>query len=54
MRTLALAPEAKNRCLLLAGNKEILDPIGQPQRIYDNCVKIITKAVKERISELIT
>ena len=54
MRILALAPEAENRCLLLAGNKEILDPIGQPQKIYDNCVKIITKAVKERISELIT
>ncbi len=54
MRTLSLAPEAKNRCLLLAGNKEIPDPIGQPQRVYDNCVKVITKAVKERISELIT
>ncbi|MBN2590682.1 MAG: threonylcarbamoyl-AMP synthase [Sedimentisphaerales bacterium] len=54
LRTLMLTPDAKNRCLLLAGNKEILDPIGQPQRIYDNCVKIITKAVKERISELIT
>ncbi|MBN1972289.1 MAG: threonylcarbamoyl-AMP synthase [Sedimentisphaerales bacterium] len=52
-RILALEPQAENRCLLLAGDKEILDPIGQPQRIYDSCVKIITKAVKERISELI-
>ncbi len=54
LRTLTLAPEAKNRCLLLAGNKEIPDPIGQSQRVYDNCVKVIIKAVKERISELIT
>jgi len=52
-RILTVVPEAENRCLLLAGNKEVLDPIGQAQRVYDNCVKIITKAVKERISELI-
>ena len=53
-RILALVPQAIDRCLLLAGDKEIPDPIGQSQRVYDNCAKIITKAVKERISELIT
>jgi L-threonylcarbamoyladenylate synthase len=54
MRILALVPQAGNRCLLLAGDKEIPDPIGQPQKIYDTCAKTITKAVNERISELIT
>ena len=54
MRVLALESQAGQRSLLLAGNREIPDPIGQPQRIYDNCVKLITKAVKERIGELIT
>jgi protein-tyrosine-phosphatase len=53
-RILALDPQADKRCLMLAGNREIPDPIGQSQRVYDNCAKIITKAVKERISELIT
>jgi L-threonylcarbamoyladenylate synthase len=53
-RIIALEPGAGNRCLLLAGDKEIPDPVGQPQKIYDNCAKLITKAVKERISELIT
>jgi len=53
-RILALDPLANDRCLLLAGEKEIPDPIGQTQRVYDNCAKIITKAVKERLSELIT
>jgi L-threonylcarbamoyladenylate synthase len=53
MRILALDPYAGSRCLLLAGDKEIPDPIGQPQKVYDNCAKLITNAVKERISELI-
>ena len=53
-RILAIEPLAGNRSLLLAGDREIPDPIGKPQRVYDNCVKVITKAVKERISELIT
>ena len=53
MRILALDPHAGNRCLLLAGHKEIPDPIGQSRKVYDNCVKLITNAVKQRISELI-
>jgi protein-tyrosine-phosphatase len=52
-RILELEPEAGNRTLLLAGNKEIPDPIGYPQKTYDNCAKLIIKAAKERIDELV-
>lgn len=50
---IALEPEAANRCLLLAGNKDVPDPIGHPQKLYSNCAKLIEKAIKERISELV-
>ena len=48
----ALEPDAGSRCLLLAGNKEVSDPIGLDQKFYENCAKLIEKAVKKRISEL--
>ncbi len=51
-RVLALAPEAVEKCSLLAKNIEIADPIGQSQETYNDCADIIEKAVKERISEL--
>jgi L-threonylcarbamoyladenylate synthase len=46
-------PEAASRCFLLAPNEDIPDPIGHPQKTYENCAKLIEKAVKERISELV-
>ena len=49
----AVSSEAASKCGLLAKDKEIADPIGQPQRVYDNCAELIEKAVKERISELV-
>jgi len=52
-RIILLDPGSLDRCFLLAANKEIPDPIGRPQKYYDNCAKTITKAVKERISEFI-
>ena len=52
-RIVSFDPGSANRCMLLAGNKEIPDPIGHPQKYYDNCAKLITKAVKERISEFV-
>jgi len=52
-RVIALEPRVKNRCFLLAGNKEIPDPIGHPQKVYNSCVKLIERAVKKRISELV-
>jgi hypothetical protein len=38
--------------MLLAGNKEIPDPIGMQLKFYENCAKLIEKAVQKRISEL--
>lgn len=51
-RVTALSPEAADKCVLLAGEKEIPDPIGQPQEVFNDCAGLIEKAVKERISEL--
>jgi L-threonylcarbamoyladenylate synthase len=48
----ALNPDAESRCMLLAENKEIPDPIGSQQSVYNNCAKIIEKAVKTRLDEL--
>jgi len=50
---IGLEPEAANRCLLLAGNEDIPDPMGHPQRKYETCAMLIEKAIKERISELV-
>ncbi|HUV65599.1 MAG TPA: L-threonylcarbamoyladenylate synthase [Sedimentisphaerales bacterium] len=52
-RIVALAPEAANKCLLLAENRGIPDPMGHSQEVYDKCSDIIEKAVKRRISELV-
>lgn len=52
-RVTALSPEAANKCVLLIENKDIPDPIGQPQRAYNNCAELIEKAVKKRIGELL-
>jgi len=51
-RVTALVPEAANKCLLLAGTKGIPDPIGQPQKFYNHCARLIEKAVQKRIAEL--
>ena len=52
-RVTALSPEAANKCVLLAENKEIPDPIGQPQQVYNSCAELIEEAVKKRIGELV-
>ncbi len=52
-RITALSPEAASKCVLLAENEEIADPIGQPQTIYNNCAELIEGAVKKRIGELV-
>ena len=52
-RIISLSAEAESKCKLLAENKEIDDPIGQVQQIYNNCADTIEEAVKRRISELI-
>ncbi len=46
-------PELSQRCVLLGGEFEIADPIGQGQETYEDCANLIESAVKERISELL-
>jgi len=48
-----LSPEARHKCLLLAEDLEIPDPVGQPQECFNRCADIIESAVNARISELI-
>jgi protein-tyrosine phosphatase len=49
----AISPEAANKCVLLAENQEIADPIGQSQEVFNYCAELIDKAVRKRISELV-
>lgn len=51
-RVIALDSKAAEKCLLLAGNTGIPDPIGHPQQFYSNCVELIERAVQKRIGEL--
>ncbi len=52
-RVTALSPKAANKCMLMAENKDIPDPIGQGQQVFNRCADLIEKAVKKRISELV-
>jgi L-threonylcarbamoyladenylate synthase len=52
-RVAVLSPEAADKCVLLAGDKEIPDPIGQPQEVFNDCAGLIEEAVRERIGELV-
>jgi protein-tyrosine phosphatase len=52
-RIITLDPKAANRCFLLAGNMGIPDPIGHPQQSYNNCAKLIERAIQKRIGELV-
>jgi len=45
-------PGAEKKCLLLAGSKDISDPIGGSIKIYEKCAALIDKAIVKRISEL--
>ncbi|MHC4157685.1 MAG: L-threonylcarbamoyladenylate synthase [Planctomycetota bacterium] len=51
-RIIAISPEAAGKCVLLAEDKDISDPIGQPQQVYNSCEQMIEEAVKRRINEL--
>ena len=52
-QVLFLAPDADKKCLLLAQDRDVPDPIGQAQPFFDGCADIIESAVKARISELV-
>jgi protein-tyrosine phosphatase len=51
-RIAALSPGSADKCVLLAENSDIADPIGQPQGVYNSCADIIEEAVKKRIGGL--
>jgi protein-tyrosine-phosphatase len=48
-----LCPDAESKCSLLARDREIPDPIGQPQEYFNKSADIIEAAVKARIGELV-
>ncbi|MGA2093927.1 MAG: L-threonylcarbamoyladenylate synthase [Sedimentisphaerales bacterium] len=48
-----ISPEAAEKCLLLAEDYDIEDPIGRSQLVYDSCADLIDKAVKKIIGELV-
>ena len=47
----ALCPEAAQKCMLLDEGRDVPDPIGGDEKVYNACGKIIEKAVKKRIYE---
>jgi L-threonylcarbamoyladenylate synthase len=51
-QVLFYSAEAERKCLLLARDRDIPDPIGQPQERFDHCADLIETAVKTRVSEL--
>ncbi len=52
-QVITLNPSAADKCMLLAENENIVDPIGRGQQIYKQCADVIENAVKKRIGELI-
>ncbi|MCK4294664.1 MAG: threonylcarbamoyl-AMP synthase [Planctomycetes bacterium] len=52
-RVVALSPDAVSRCVLLAENDDIADPIGQRQAVYNKCAELIEEGVRKRIGELV-
>ncbi len=52
-RVRSLTPQAGEKCVLLAKNQEIADPIGQSQEVFNHCAELIDRAVKKRIGELV-
>jgi len=52
-RIIKLVPEAADKCRLMVKDRDIPDPIGQPQLFYNECAEMIDRAVKQRIGELV-
>lgn len=52
-QVISLDPKASEKCVLLIDGKDVADPIGQSQEVYNVCAKQIEQAVKKRISELL-
>ena len=50
---LRLCPDSSEKCLLLADDKEVPDPIGQDEDFYKKCFAMIEQGVAKRIGELV-
>lgn len=50
---LSICPDAAEKCLLLAGDKDVPDPIGQSQIVYEKCADMIENYIKDIVSELV-
>ncbi len=50
-RIVGLCPTSANKCELMAVDKDVADPIGQSQEVYNSCADMIETAVQHRISE---
>ncbi|MHC4126046.1 MAG: L-threonylcarbamoyladenylate synthase [Planctomycetota bacterium] len=48
----AIDQQAAEKCLLLA-ECDVPEPIGRTQEVYNDCLQLIVKAVRKRISELV-
>jgi protein-tyrosine phosphatase len=53
VNALSTEPGAADKCILLGGAREIPDPIGQPQEVFNDCAELIEEAVRERTGELV-
>jgi L-threonylcarbamoyladenylate synthase len=51
-RVVSLSGEAAGKCVLLDEDRDIPDPIGQPQECFDSCAELIEDSVRRRIGEL--
>lgn len=49
---LSMYPQAAGKCFLLAGEKDIADPIGGGKQIYRACAKEIDKALELKLCEI--
>ncbi|MFA5239873.1 MAG: L-threonylcarbamoyladenylate synthase [Phycisphaerae bacterium] len=49
----SIEPAAAEKCMLLKGSREVPDPIGLGQKVFNDCEKSIEDAIKERIGEIV-
>jgi L-threonylcarbamoyladenylate synthase len=52
-RVIAMSRQSPSKCVLIADDKDIPDPLGQGQDVYERCADSIERAVKKRIGELV-
>ncbi len=51
---IGLYPEAESKISRLADDKDVFDPIGSSQEIYDSCAGFIFENIKKRFGEILT